>query len=189
MREYAERKLKADYIATGHYARLWYRNHHDDIDKHLLKSPLDCIEESLVGTPEGEWIYDWGGKITPLLLSGADPSKDQSYFLCGVKGSAFQNVIFPLGNLIKDNKKGSIIEPNDVIEEEINFNTMSVREIASLSHLPTASKKDSMGICFIGKRKFPAFISEYLPRESFPSKNFIDVDTGQVSIFKNVYCL
>jgi len=55
----------------------------------------------------------------------------------------------------------------------------SVRELALSLGLPTARKRESMGICFIGKRRFPDFISEYLdkpPREG----NFVCVDTGKI---------
>ena len=107
------------------------------------------------------WVHKWGKGDAPLLLSGADPSKDQSYFLCGVNGTSLKNVYFPLGNL---KKSGS---------------SSSVRELALSLGLPTARKRESMGICFIGKRRFPDFISEYLdkpPREG----NFVCVDTGKV---------
>ena len=207
MRDYAQQNLKADYIATGHYARLWHRpntrginhDHHDHQDDEFLSSPMVCVQESLADTPEEEWIYNWGRSSTdshgmnPLLLSGADGRKDQSYFLCGVKGDAFSNVLFPLGDLIKDKSTSTSIHTDHEVDptrtdipvgnnDDVNLNTMSVREIASLSGLPTASKKDSMGICFIGKRKFPAFISEYLPPNESLTRNFIDIDTGEVRL-------
>ena len=183
MREYAQQHLKADYIATGHYARLWHRT---QIQNDIQTSPLSCIHEMLADTPEEEWIPTWGSSnsttSSPLLLAGADERKDQSYFLCGVHGMAFSNVIFPLGDLIKDKNQKDMNPPTRETEQELNRN-MSVREIASRSGLPTASKKDSMGICFIGKRKFPAFISEYLPPNESSSRQFIDIDTGEVSLY------
>jgi tRNA-specific 2-thiouridylase len=54
-----------------------------------------------------------------------------------------------------------------------------VRDIAREANIPTASKKDSMGICFIGKRNFGNFVSQYLPEPAAPG-NFVDVDTGEV---------
>ncbi|KDO26366.1 tRNA methyl transferase [Saprolegnia parasitica CBS 223.65] len=68
-------------------------------------------------------------------------NKDQSYFLSHVTGAQFQRVIFPLGGLCKPR----------------------VREIAAEANLCTAAKKDSVGICFIGKRSFGSFLSQYVP--------------------------
>mmetsp|Transcript_8737 Transcript_8737/g.14157 ORF Transcript_8737/g.14157 Transcript_8737/m.14157 type:complete len:371 (+) Transcript_8737:37-1149(+) len=76
----------------------------------------------------------------PELLKGRDPLKDQSYFLSAVAGEDFRNVLFPVGELEKT----------------------QVREIASRVNLCTAKKKDSVGICFIGKRNFGDFIGEYI---------------------------
>jgi tRNA-specific 2-thiouridylase len=80
----------------------------------------------------------------PELFSGRDTSKDQSYFLSNVPGTAFRKVLFPLGDLLKT----------------------QVREIASKENLCTAQKKDSVGICFIGKRNFRDFITQYIPNHS-----------------------
>ena len=167
MRDYAQQNLKADYIATGHYARLWHRptrrglNNNDHHEDEFLSSPMVCIQESLADTPEEEWIHNWGSSsdshsINPLLLSGADGRKDQSYFLCGVKGDAFSNVLFPLGDLIEDKSSSTSTsvhtdheDPARMaipvgINDDVNLNTMSVREIASLSGLPTAYQKGSL---------------------------------------------
>ena len=189
MREYALERLHADQIATGHYARLWHRVMPScgNISGTILP---DFVEEAIADAPELDWIASWGvasGKgITTddrsaapsLLLAGADLTKDQSYFLCGVDGRAFRDVLFPLGELVKmkadgiNNGDGRISSKDD----------KSVRDIAIEAGLPTASKRESMGICFIGKRSFQSFISQYLPSSPQPG-NFIDVDTGEVSIF------
>lgn len=76
-----------------------------------------------------------------LLLKGADPGKDQSYFLYTLKKEILQKVLFPIGHLLKKD----------------------VRKIALDHGLATAEKKDSTGICFIGKRDFKEFISHYIP--------------------------
>jgi len=78
------------------------------------------------------------------LLKGADPLKDQSYFLHAIEGSVLERVLFPIGHLPKT----------------------SVREIARKKGLPTHAKRDSTGICFIGKRNFKNFISQYIPYQS-----------------------
>lgn len=77
------------------------------------------------------------------LYAAKDGTKDQSYFLSSVEGRAFANVLFPLGQLRKAH----------------------VRQIAETEGLCTARKKDSVGICFIGKRKFADFIHQYLHRQ------------------------
>ena len=76
----------------------------------------------------------------PKLLKGADPNKDQSYFLYTITPHSLQKVLFPVGHLLKS----------------------EVRQIAKEFGLATAEKKDSTGICFIGKRDFKDFTSRYL---------------------------
>lgn len=77
------------------------------------------------------------------LLKGNDPGKDQSYFLYTVKKDVLKQVLFPVGHLKKS----------------------EVRCIAEENHLPVFNKKDSTGICFIGKRNFRAFLEKYIPHE------------------------
>lgn len=81
-----------------------------------------------------------------LLFKGADPGKDQSYFLYTLKKEILQKVLFPIGHLPKK----------------------EVRLIALEHNLATAEKKDSTGICFIGKRDFKEFISQYIPYQKGP---------------------
>lgn len=104
--------LKADFVATGHYAR---------------KAEFDANE----GT-----IY--------RLLSGKDQNKDQSYFLCQLSQEQLAKSLFPIGELTK----------------------AEVRQIASDLDLVTAGKKDSQGLCFVGKVKLPEFLQQKLsPKE------------------------
>ena len=106
----AARELGADFIATGHYAR--------------------------VREQDGAW----------QLLRAADRSKDQSYFLHQLGQAQLAATLFPLGELIKTD----------------------VRRLAADAGLPTAAKKDSTGICFIGERDFREFLSQYLPAKPGP---------------------
>ena len=76
------------------------------------------------------------------LLKGKDLSKDQTYFLYTLKEKILEKVLFPIGHLHK--KK--------------------VRDMAREYGLPTADKKDSTGICFIGERNFKEFLSTYLAK-------------------------
>jgi len=80
------------------------------------------------------------------LHRGADPEKDQSYFLHRLTQAQLSKVIFPIGNRVKG----------------------EVRRIAREAALPNHAKKDSTGICFIGERPFREFLNRYLPREPGP---------------------
>lgn len=75
------------------------------------------------------------------LFKGADPGKDQSYFLHAVSAPALAETVFPLGDIVKD----------------------EVRSIAREAGLSIHDKKDSTGICFIGERPFRDFLATYLP--------------------------
>lgn len=74
------------------------------------------------------------------LLSGKDPSKDQSYFLCQISQDQLAKALFPIGELLKS----------------------EVREIARETGLVTADKKDSQGLCFVGKISLPQFLQQQL---------------------------
>ncbi|WP_260426473.1 tRNA 2-thiouridine(34) synthase MnmA [Conchiformibius steedae] len=76
-----------------------------------------------------------------LLQKGCDNNKDQSYFLYRLQPQQLQYALFPLGEMEKP----------------------QVRHLAAELRLPTATKKDSTGICFIGERPFRAFLQQYLP--------------------------
>lgn len=76
-----------------------------------------------------------------LLKKGADPGKDQTYFLCMLSQNQLKDVIFPVGGMQKS----------------------QVRDIAEKIGLTVAKKKDSTGICFIGERKFKEFLKTYIP--------------------------
>lgn len=75
------------------------------------------------------------------LVKGLDPGKDQSYFLYTLQEKILGRVLFPIGNLLKSD----------------------VRNIARAHGLATSEKKDSTGICFIGKRDFKTFLGQYIP--------------------------
>ena len=82
-----------------------------------------------------------GGSIdAPTLLKASDPNKDQSYFLYTLNASLLKKVLFPIGHLPKT----------------------QVRSIAKEHDLATSAKKDSTGICFIGKRDFKEFVGQFL---------------------------
>jgi len=84
------------------------------------------------------------GKMVYKLLAGKDVNKDQSYFLCQLSQEQLTKALFPIGELTKP----------------------EVREIARKADLITADKKDSQGLCFIGKVRLPDFLQQKLqPKE------------------------
>ncbi|MBI3952437.1 MAG: tRNA 2-thiouridine(34) synthase MnmA [Candidatus Doudnabacteria bacterium] len=105
--------LGADFVATGHYAR---------IQKSKIKSQND------------------NAKVKIKLLKGIDPAKDQSYFLYTLQQDQLSKILFPIG----DYKKSQ------------------VRELAKKFKLPNFAKKDSQGICFIGKINVREFLQGHI---------------------------
>lgn len=89
------------------------------------------------------------------LLRGIDTNKDQTYFLSRVNPDVLNRVLFPLGNLTKE----------------------EVRTIAREQNIPVATKKDSTGICFIGERHYREFLKNYVKDRD---GDIIDIDTQQV---------
>ena len=80
-----------------------------------------------------------GQKIS-RILAGADPNKDQSYFLCQLTQQQLSQALFPIGDIEKP----------------------EVRRLAHEADLPSADKKDSQGICFVGKVDLPTFLQQKL---------------------------
>ena len=97
----------------------------------------------------GHYARTQGG----VLLRAADDNKDQTYFLYRVESSALEKTLFPLGDFTKS----------------------EVREMARARGLWTATKKESMGICFVGQVGIREFLSEYV--ETAPG-DIIDTQTG-----------
>ena len=84
--------------------------------------------------------YEVDGKTYYRLLAGSDPNKDQSYFLCQLTQEQLRYALFPIGDMLKP----------------------EVREIAAAQKLATAKRKDSQGICFVGKVDLPIFLQQKL---------------------------
>ena len=87
----------------------------------------------------GEYV-DIEGNRHYQLLAGSDPNKDQSYFLCQLTQEQLSYAMFPIGDLLKP----------------------EVRRIAEEQKLATAKRKDSQGICFVGKVDLPVFLQQKL---------------------------
>ncbi len=101
------------------------------------------------------------GKTIYRLLSGKDPNKDQSYFLCQLTQAQLSKSLFPVGELLKP----------------------EVRDIARKIGLVTADKKDSQGLCFVGKVHLPEFLQQRLE----PKKGVVIELPHDAEVFKNGY--
>ncbi|KAJ8720233.1 hypothetical protein PYW07_012276 [Mythimna separata] len=107
-------------------------------------------------TSFGPFLEKYNSNEGVRLLQPTDKHKDQTFFLSQVKQFSLRRCMFPIAGLLKK----------------------EVRDIAkSEGLLNVATKKDSTGICFIGKNKFQKFIEEYIETKK---GKFIDIDSGQV---------
>lgn len=140
-------ELGADYVATGHYCR-----------KEIVR----------ISTQEGVPVMDGGvpcdlktglhceaDDMAYRIIAGADPNKDQTYFLCQLTQLQLSKALFPIGDILKP----------------------EVRKLAADAGLPTADKKDSQGICFVGKVDLPVFLQQKLRAQ----------DGKVVEIFEDFY--
>ncbi len=111
----------------------------------FLKIALDLgVDYVATGHYCRKGIIEENGKETYSLLAGKDPNKDQSYFLCQLSQEQLSKTLFPIGELLKP----------------------EVRQIAKEQDLVTADKRDSQGLCFIGKVRLPEFLQQKLkPKE------------------------
>ncbi len=101
------------------------------------------------------------GKEVHRLLAGKDPNKDQSYFLCQLSQEQLAKTLFPIGELLKP----------------------EVREIAATQDLVTADKKDSQGLCFIGKVRLPEFLQQKLqPKQG----NIIEIPSSEEKYLRSI---
>ena len=132
--------LEVDCLATGHYARLAPapgRRPGPESAVASPSSPTIAPVRHVLGAGE---IWDPLGTGCQRIVTALDRKKDQSYFLCQVPAPALASVLFPLGSMLKPR----------------------VKALAAETGLVTAEKKESMGICFIGKRRFRDFLGQYI---------------------------
>jgi tRNA-specific 2-thiouridylase len=112
-----------------------------------------AIEQGANFIATGHYAKTNGGN----LFKAKDQTKDQTYFLYRVTKEALSNTLFPLGDITKK----------------------QVRSLASSSNLITASKKESMGICFVGKVGIKEFLSQYVKTEPGPIIDQNGIELGQ----------
>lgn len=153
-------KMGADMVATGHYCRV------EAVPCREGRSirpgnagtgfPLRDTARPFArrGWPEADAVPA-DTSMVYRILEGVDPGKDQSYFLCQLNQEQLSKAIFPIGHLLKS----------------------EVRAIAKEADLPSADKKDSQGICFVGKVDLPTFLQQKLR----------SVEGDVVEVFKPFY--
>jgi len=108
---------------------------------HYCRKGVLVTDQSRMVTERSRSVQN---KETYQLLAGKDPNKDQSYFLCQLSQEQLSKTLFPIGELLKP----------------------QVRKIAKEQDLVTAEKRDSQGLCFIGKVRLPEFLQQKLkPKE------------------------
>lgn len=163
-------------IASGHYAQIKLLSEVTPFDRadpnippssasltqpntgltagHLAEGQVD--NEAPV--PNSVVKNDLMNRVDPdevALVLSADPSKDQAYFLCQLTQQQLRRCLFPIGHLPKT----------------------EVRALAKQHNLSTSERKDSQGICFLGKLKFGDFLEHYLSVNPGP---IVDRATGEV---------
>ena len=132
-------------IATGHYAQVM-----------PLREYRDRLRTYSAGEDVGEDTTDTDADADAattepvVLVQSPDAVKDQSYFLSNLNQQQLQRCLFPIGHLQKPR----------------------VRQLAEKFNLPTKNRKDSQGICFLGKLKFDEFIEHYLGESPGPIKRY-----------------
>jgi tRNA-specific 2-thiouridylase len=164
-------KKGANFVATGHYAQIVSRDAPDTATfsraKHdSTESPAELASRNLTspsglsqntGQPSAQAIsarsnsfghYESSVSVAHgsnlALLAGTDPNKDQSYFLWNLRQEQLAHILFPIGDIEKPD----------------------VRKLAKKFKLPNSDKKDSQGLCFIGKVDIKEFLSHYMdPKE------------------------
>jgi tRNA-specific 2-thiouridylase len=134
-------KNGADYVATGHYAR-------------MLKGKQKKAQTQVLGSPSQTRPDHSPDQFSACLLAGVDKNKDQSYFLWTLTQKQLTKTLFPVGNMEKP----------------------MVRKLAKKFGLSTAVKKDSQGLCFIGKVDMADFLKEFIS----PKKGNVLNEKGEV---------
>jgi tRNA-uridine 2-sulfurtransferase len=139
-------RLGADYVATGHYARIRRYS-----PQRIGGSPTPAVGDHLRSrraatdqAPHASEGFSSENIGSFAMLEAVDKNKDQSYFLSFIKPEVLSRVVFPVGEYTKP----------------------QVRELARKFGLPNAERKDSQGICFVGKVDVGDFLKQYIaPRK------------------------
>jgi len=144
-------ELGADYVATGHYVRLACRHISTGTGRLFAPAAKSGLDSRFDDSADGGRAHrssetfrtKHAGKLSFALLEAKDKNKDQSYFLWTLTQNELRYCLFPIGDYLKS----------------------EVRTIARKADLPTATKKDSQGICFLGQVSLTDFLKGYLPEK------------------------
>ncbi|MEK7090579.1 MAG: tRNA 2-thiouridine(34) synthase MnmA [Patescibacteria group bacterium] len=137
--------LGADFVATGHYvvAKRYLTSQTGGSPAPAAGARLRSRHgDSAVGGDQARRASESFSKANIALLQAKDLNKDQSYFLWTLTQEQLKHCMFPVGYYLKS----------------------EVREMAKKFDLPTAAKKDSQGLCFVGEIKFDDFLREVMPK-------------------------
>ncbi len=152
---------------------------HEEYWDNVVSYTIEAVRRGLTPNPDmmcnklikfGSFISKWGHEFDKIatghycrtteidnltyLTTAKDKVKDQTYFLGQVNYMQISKLMFPIGNLLKK----------------------EVRDIAKENHLPSAFRKDSQGICFLGKINYNDFLNRYLGEKQ---GNIIELETGK----------
>jgi len=168
------REKGADYIATGHYARVNHQTKRTSSEEPAVLSQRAIKHASLRASthPRTSSSSDnlrTSGRLktqNSKLLRAVDENKDQTYFLYRITEDVLVHTLFPLGNMTKP----------------------EVRKEAKKRGLVTATKKESMGICFVGKVGIKDFLSQYVETEpgSIIEQNGLEIGQHDGAIFYTI---
>ena len=168
------------YIAKKYGARLEVVSLHEEYWDSVVKYTIDSVKRGLTPNPDmmcnklikfGTFEQKWGHHFDKIatghyatttekdgltwLSTAKDKVKDQTYFLGQIDYLQISKLMFPIGNLLKS----------------------EVREIAEQAQLPSAKRKDSQGICFLGKVDYNDFIKRYLGEQE---GLIVEFETGNI---------
>lgn len=168
------------YIAKKYGCRFEEVNLHKEYWENVVSYTIDTVRRGLTPNPDimcnkmikfGAFNQRWGKDFdriatghyattdvvdgTAFLATAKDPVKDQTDFLAQLNFAQISKLMFPIGHLMKD----------------------EVRAIAREAHLPSAERKDSQGICFLGKINYNDFLRRYLGEHE---GKIVELETGKV---------
>lgn len=167
------------YIARKYGCRFEEVNLHKEYWENVVSYTIDSVRRGLTPNPDimcnkmikfGAFEQRWGKDFDriatghyatttlvdgiPFMATAKDPIKDQTDFLAQLNFAQISKLMFPIGHLMKS----------------------EVREIATIAKLPSATRKDSQGICFLGKINYNDFIRRYLGEKEGP---IVELETGR----------
>ena len=154
-----EQRCGKDYdrTATGHYAQTECLNVSNtlSVDKLISLYGSQHINVSTYQQNSSNQAIKQSSTQTVFLATAKDPVKDQTDFLSQLSYAQISKLMFPIGGMMKS----------------------EVRDIAHAAHLPSADRKDSQGICFLGKINYNDFLRRYLgEREG----KIVELETGRI---------